>query len=201
MRIAGGILGGITFFEGIFVIPPWVGQPHRFLATLGFLGDKHPPTPLGWTLGLIVAALFILFSCRLPSVRANLIQPSLLKLVAVALAVVAGILEEYYFRGVVMDWALHRGWNALTQIFLSGITFGLAHGIWALFRGSISTGLGAIIVTGVLGALLGIVYLAANRSLAPCVTSHFLINILIEPGLVLAALRGEMRRKWRRAGP
>ena len=85
-RLAAGILGGIAMLEGIFVIPPMIERPQRFFSMLGFLGAKHPPTPLGWTLGLIVAILFVLFSCRLPSVRVNLIRPSLLKLVAVALA-------------------------------------------------------------------------------------------------------------------
>ena len=32
----------------------------------------------------------------------------------------------------------------------------------------------------------------SGRSLAPCIVAHFLINAFIEPGLVLAAARGEM---------
>ena len=197
IRVAAGILGAITFFEGIFVIPPLLEKPHKFLVHLGFLAGPHLPTALGWALGFAVALAFIAFSCRLPSVRANLFRPSWLKLIAIGLAVVAGILEEYYFRGIIMDWAMQKGSDAAAQVVLSGLAFGVAHGIWALFRGSLSTGVGAIIVTGVLGALLAIVYLASNRSLAPCITSHFLINLFIEPGLVLAAVRGEMRRRWR----
>jgi hypothetical protein len=41
---------------------------------------------------------------------------------------------------------------------------------------------------------LAIVYLVAGRNVAPCVAAHFLINAFIEPGLVLAAVRGEMGR-------
>jgi uncharacterized protein len=54
--------------------------------------------------------------------------------------------------------------------------------------------IGATIATGVLGAAPALVYLAADRNLAPCIAAHFLINALIEPGLVLAAIRGEMAR-------
>ena len=50
----------------------------------------------------------------------------------------------------------------------------------------------ATVATSVLGMMLGVVFLLAGRSLAPCIVSHFIINLLIEPGLVLAATRGEM---------
>ncbi|MEO8191138.1 MAG: hypothetical protein ABI682_12415 [Acidobacteriota bacterium] len=43
-------------------------------------------------------------------------------------------------------------------------------------------------------SLLERLSVAAGRSLAPCILSHFTINALAEPGLVLAALRGEMAR-------
>jgi hypothetical protein len=54
--------------------------------------------------------------------------------------------------------------------------------------------LGAMLATGSLGLLLAFVYLSSYRNLAPCVASHFLINLFAEPGLVLAALSGEMGR-------
>jgi membrane protease YdiL (CAAX protease family) len=57
---------------------------------------------------------------------------------------------------------------------------------------SFRAALGATMATGFLGAMLGIVFLLAGRSLAPCIVAHFAINLLIEPGLVLAATRGEM---------
>ena len=84
---------------------------------------------------------------------------------------------------------------------LSGVAFGLVHGIWALFRGSWRAGLGAITATGILGAALGIVYIVGGRSLAPCVTAHFWINVFSEPGLMLAAIRGEMGRGLTRLRP
>jgi membrane protease YdiL (CAAX protease family) len=48
------------------------------------------------------------------------------------------------------------------------------------------------VATGMLGVALAIVFVVGGRSLAPCIAAHFLINALIEPGLVLAATRGEM---------
>jgi hypothetical protein len=115
--------------------------------------------------------------------------------------VVAGSLEEIVFRGLLMNGLQNIGIGAVLQIILSGVAFGLVHGIWALFRGSWRAGLGAITATGILGAALGIVYIVGGRSLAPCVTAHFWINVFSEPGLMLAAIRGEMGRGLTRLRP
>jgi hypothetical protein len=78
------------------------------------------------------------------------------------------------------------------QILASALTFGLAHGIWGAFRGSMAAAIGATLATGALGGALAVVYVVSGRVLAPCVVAHFLINAFAEPGLVLAAVRGEM---------
>ena len=109
-------------------------------------------------------------------------------------AVATGILEEIAFRSMLMDSLRDHGAAAWLQVLLSGVCFGLLHGIWALFGGKWRIGLGAVIATGLLGAALAIVYLIGGRSLAPCVSAHFLLSALAEPGLVLAAVGGDMGR-------
>jgi hypothetical protein len=192
IRRAALILGGLFVFEGCFALPPLVLHTALFLRYLGFASGSHEPDPTGWFLGGVVAAGFIVVCCRLPSVREHLVRASWLKLLALGVGVVAGILEEWVFRGMLMDWVARRGIGEGSQILLSGLAFGLAHGIWGFFRGSVRAGLGATVATGAMGAALALVYLAAGRSLAPCIAAHFLINAFAEPGLVLAAVRGEM---------
>jgi hypothetical protein len=148
----------------------------------------------GWILGLLTAAVFTWYATKLPSVRNNLLRPSFLKVLAILVAVAAGLCEEVIFRKVLMDSLQHRGFHVLGQVLVSAIAFGAAHGVWGLFRGSSRAAIGAMIATGTLGLLLAITYVLSNRVLAPCVVSHFLINLLIEPGLVLAAVNGEMGR-------
>jgi len=109
-----------------------------------------------------------------------------------AVAVAAGILEEAVFRKTIMDAAMHHGLDAPAQVALSALAFGLAHGVWGLFGRSVRAAIGATVATALLGAALAVVYLIAGRSLAPCIAAHFAINLAIEPGLVLAATRGEM---------
>ena len=47
----------------------------------------------GWVAAVIATAIFVALSLRLPSVRENLFRPSFLKLLAILLAIGAGILE------------------------------------------------------------------------------------------------------------
>ncbi len=109
-------------------------------------------------------------------------------------AVSAGILEELVFRKLLMNSLAAAGAGPLPQVILSGLAFGAAHGVWGLMGRSIRAALGAAAATGILGVALAGVFIASGRSLAPCIAAHFLINALIEPGLVLAAVRGEMSR-------
>jgi hypothetical protein len=199
IRKAAIILGVITAIEGFFVFPPLVLRPVHFLSFLGLAPGRHLSPPLGWILALFTTVVFVGHGVRLPSVREHLLRPSWLKVLSIGLAIAAGILEELYFRQILMDWAMKNGAGAVVQVLFSAVIFGLAHSIWAFFRGSWRAGLGAMVATGILGFMLAIVYLASNRSLGPCVAAHFAVDIFLEPGLVLAAVRGEMGRGLRRA--
>ena len=86
---------------------------------------------------------------RLPSVRANFIRPSWLKLLALGVAVVAGILEEIAFRPLLMNALQHRGAGRFIQVLASAIAFGIVHGIWAIFGGHLRAGIGAVAATSV----------------------------------------------------
>ena len=191
-RKAALILAAIAITEGWWLAAMLYFNGLRFFRYTGFIDGRA--TVLSWFLALLLAITFILASARLPSVRANLFTFSPLKLLAVALAIAAGFCEETVFRKMLMDWGLRHGEGAFIQIALSALTFGAAHGIWGLFRGSFRTAAGATAATGILGAALAALYLVAQRSVAPCIISHLLINLFIEPGLVLAAVRGEMAR-------
>jgi hypothetical protein len=44
-----------------------------------------------------------------------------------------------------------------------------------------------MLATGTLGGLLAIVYIIGDRSVAPCVAAHILINVTLEPWLILTS--------------
>ena len=187
------ILAGFAVLECGWVLLNLYSSGWRFVRYLGFAPGLSG-SPAGWIAAVIVVFIFVGFALRLPSVRTNLFRPSFLKLIAVFVAIGAGILEEVMFRRWTMNWLMEHGYGAIIQVLGAGLLFGAAHAIWGLMGRNLRAAMGAMIATGALGAMLGIVYLLAGRSVAPCIAAHFLINLLIEPGLVLAATRGEMSR-------
>ncbi len=196
-RRAAYILLGITAAEATWVYFNMAGHADRFFRWMGFFSLARVGLP-GWLLSMAIAILYIWAAARMPSVRANLVQISFLKLLAVVLAVVSGFCEEAIFRKLVMDSLQRHGSGVVIQLLSSAVLFGAAHSVWGLFRGSIRAAAGAMVATSILGMGLAAVYVVSNRVLAPCIVSHFLINLFIEPGLVLAAVRGEMGRVLQR---
>lgn len=185
------IMGGIIALEGSWLVMNLRVNGWRFARYLGF-AQGGAGYLAGWIAAAVTVAIFTAFAMRLPSVRANLFRPSALKLLALLLAVTSGILEEVMFRRWTMNYLQEHGCGLVLQVLGSGLAFGLLHGVWGVFGGSLRAALGATLATGFLGVMLAIVFLAGGRSLAPCVVAHFVVNALIEPGLVLAATRGEM---------
>jgi len=186
------ILAAFLVIEGGVVAYYCLIYGSKFLVYLGFAVGRYG-TALGWWLALALTAFFVAYCARFPSVRANLVKPSWLKLLALPMALAAGVLEEAVFRGTLMNLLEHRGAGVALQVLASGLVFGLAHGIWGLFGRSPRAALGATLATGLLGIGLALVYLAAERSLLPCVAAHTVIDAFIEPGMVLAACHGEFR--------
>jgi len=184
------ILVGVILTEGCWLFVNVYSHPARFFRYAGF-----PPSATGgleWLLAGLIAIVYITCSARLPSVRANLFRPSPLKLLAIPMAVVSGFCEECIFRKWFMDLLLREGWTLGAQVLASALAFGLAHAVWGLARGSIGAALRATVATGTLGFALALLYGASHREVAACVVAHALINLFAEPGLILAAVRGEM---------
>ena len=71
---------------------------------------------------------------------------------------------------------------------ISAITFGLLHFSWSLFGGNIKTGIGSAISTIVLGLFLAFIYVVAERNVLPSIIAHMLINLFVEPWLILNAV-------------
>ncbi len=148
-----------------------------------------------WLLALAIAAAYILYAVRrLPLIGARFFDRHWLKLVAILFAIVTGSFEELFFRKMLMDWAARDGASALAQVVFSALVFGIGHAVWGLFGRQWRVAVGAALSTGVLGALLALVYLAAGRQVAPCIWSHLLINLALEPWLILAATTAFQKR-------
>jgi membrane protease YdiL (CAAX protease family) len=120
-------------------------------------------------------------------VGANVVRFTLLKALAVVAALVAGLVEETVFRGYLMTSLEAMGRGRVMQVLISGAVFALAH-----FYGSVNlaTLLAIVGFTFVLGVALAVTYLVGNRSLTPVIVSHALIDLVIEPWLLLGFFTG-----------
>lgn len=190
-RRSGLILIFLAGLEGSWIVMNLQANGWRFIRYLGFAPGLGGGLA-GWMAAGIVTIIFVAIALRLPSVRENLFRVSSLKLLAIVLAVTSSVLEEVMFRRWTMNWLMEQGQGAVVQLLGAGLLFGAIHGIWGLMGRSFQAAIGATIATGFLGGMLGVVFLLAGRSVAPCIAAHFAINLLVEPGLVLAATRGEM---------
>src|SRR4030043_1694680 len=166
-------------------------HPIPLFKNLGFERESIAP-PLAWILATITAIAYVLYTMKaIPLVLAKQKEISLFKLLGILSAVVGGIVEEVFFRRWIMDMLMSRGVAPIFQVRISGIVFGLVHFSWLLIKRDFRCAIPAILSTSVLGILLAIIYLVGGRNLGPCIYAHVIINIIIEPWLMLSEVSGK----------
>jgi CAAX protease family protein len=158
---------------------------HRRGSRLGDLGWGQPTRWRALVLGVGIALIYSAVTALNPRIGPHLLEFSWLKLLAIVAAVVAGLVEETIFRGYVMTTLGRMGYGLVVQILLSGLFFALIH--FYAFAAPLSV----LVVEGftfLLGVALAITYVIGKRSLTPVIISHALIDLIIEPWLLLSFL-------------
>ena len=188
------ILGTATLIMFSPLAMVLAGYPIPMFQNLGFERETIAP-PLAWILAAIIAVAYVFYTMKaIPLVLTKQKEISLFKLLGILAALVGGIVEEVFFRRWIMDHFMSGGFAPILQVVISGVAFGLAHYSWTLLtKRGIKVTLPAILSTSILGIFLAIIYLAGGRNLGPCIFAHVLINIVVEPWLMLSAVSG----KWR----
>lgn len=173
------------------------GHNSGFLRDLGFLNGPSGTMP-AWILAMMISILYIGFAVRnVPPVTRTWLRFDWCKLVVFIAAIAAATVEEAVFRRIIMDSVMVQGGGAFFQIAASAAAFGGAHSIFGLIKRNAQAAWRASLITGVLGGALGVVYIIGERSLAPCISAHFLITLALEPGLLTAAITNEWRSSTR----
>jgi hypothetical protein len=187
-RIAAAILIGASAVMLAPLILHWTGREIALLRDLGFSPEGLAPAR-AWIAALALAAAYIAYTFHaVPLVYRLRYELSALKAIGVVAAFASGIMEEVVFRRWLMDTLMAQGVGDLGQILASGLVFGLAHLVWHLFSFDWRFSLYAAAATIVAGMALAALYLLGGRNLGPCIAAHMLINLVIEPWLVLAAV-------------
>jgi membrane protease YdiL (CAAX protease family) len=193
------ILGMTSLFMFSPLAMSLFGHPIPMFQNLGFERETIAP-PLAWILATITAIAYILYTMKvIPMVLVKQKEISWFRLLGI-LSALAAIVEEVFFRRWTMDMLMSRGVAPILQVIISGIVFGLAHYSWILARGDFKFAIPAILSTSVLGTLLAIIYLVGGRNLGPCIFAHAMINLIIEPWLMLSSVSGKWRRSSKTSG-
>lgn len=146
----------------------------------------------GWIAAAIVAGLFIWFNLALPlRNEQNLGEVSFFHIYnSLTAGVIAGFVEEIFFRGFFMTELAGAGFKKAAQVTISAILYGLVHSAWGFTSGMFTMQMmgSAIIGTAVFGAFCSMVYLVSRRSLMPVIIGHAAIDFVIEPWLFMIAI-------------
>ncbi len=189
-RITAAILLGASAIMLFPLILSWSGRNIPLVANLGFSADDLAPLHV-WIIAIAFAGAYIFYTFwAVPFVREKQSELSLFKAVGVIAAFASGIMEEVVFRRWLMDSALALGIPSIGQVALSAIVFGASHLVWHAFSADRKFSPYAAASTIAAGAALAVIYLLGDRNLGPCIAAHMLINVVIEPWLVLAAVSG-----------
>ncbi len=183
-RVVAVILTSIVVLEGIPIVFAF-----RHLERL-----IRPQTAIGMTGALLIAVAYVVYAMRYPGIGRHLFDRSWLRVPAFAVAVVAGLVEEIYFRQVLMNGIQAAGYGPVVQVIASGLAFGAVHAVWGLWGGW-RVARGAVTATSALGFALAVLYIVAGRSVVPCILSHFLINLALEPALLLSSVEARSVRR------
>lgn len=158
----------------------WRVWAHGYTAQqLGLVFRNRTTLGVGGILGAIVIGTLQLLNLRrvgrippesrgpLQAVAERILPQTAVELPPyLALAITAGLCEEFLYRGFAMAALAHAGLSAWLVILISSILFGLAHSY---------QGRGGIVMTFIVGLVLGASRLAYN-SLVPAVFWHSAID-------------------------
>lgn len=190
VRLSGAMLGEVIVL--IFLVLYLRGQD-RTLRDLGLW--KTSPTR-GWILAGIVAGLYLWMTFA--AVLRGQVEVSEVSFFHVynslVAGIVAGFVEELFFRGFVMTQLEWSRLGPVLQVIASGLLFGIAHSGWGLLSGHVNWPalIGSVAATTILGMAFAIAYLASRRSLMPVIAGHVVMDCLIEPWLILNAMTSVM---------
>ncbi|WP_163527212.1 CPBP family intramembrane glutamic endopeptidase [Halobacillus ihumii] len=190
-KTTGLVLGSLSLALTGSIVFWYLGNPTQFIEQRLGVNSEAFNSVIVWLSAFIIAIGYIMYTVKaIPFVREHLFTFSWLKVIGIWAAFASSIVEEILFRQVLMDWLMSLNYGIIVQVVASALIFGLAHGAWVLLRGEFKIALPVILSTTILGGLLAILYLIADRNLLAPIVAHIIINLFIEPWLILSAVTG-----------
>lgn len=189
------ILGILSFFLTFITIYWYWLDPNTFFENK--LGLNHSIlNPVAWILTLLIVLFYVSITINnVPFIKKHLKQLSILKIIGIWSAIFSGFTEEIVFRKLIMDYLHTFDYSVITQILIASFTFGIVHSFWGILSRDLKIILLIVLSTTVLGSLLSSLYLITDRSIFFPILAHVLINLIIEPWLMLAVISNNVNKK------
>src|SRR5699024_6451763 len=169
----------------------YLGNPTQFIEHRLGINSEAFDSIMPWLLALIITVGYVSYTVKaIPFVQQHLFTFSWLKIIGIWAALVLSIMEEIVFRQMLMDWLMSLNIGVIIQVLASAVIFGVAHGAWIFLRGEFKIALPVILSTTILGGSLAVLYLIAGRNILAPIVVHIVINLFIEPWLILSAIAG-----------
>jgi hypothetical protein len=168
-------LAGVLVAEAVAFVALvlWLRRRSLSLRSLGFVRPaRWPPVIMAVVFSLAYAG----FTLMIPEVRSHAAEVSAFKVWGVFVCVIGAIVEETIFRGFILAELERLRSSTWMQVMVSGVTFGLLH---------IGFSWWGMVCTTLMGMGMALTYLWSGRSLFAPVIGHCLINIIVEPWLLL----------------
>lgn len=140
------------------------------------LGLGRPTTHASLCVATVFGAFYAAFTLHALGLTEHLREVSFFRLWGMFVGVVGAFAEEVIFRGFLLTELERIRVSPVWQILISALLFSLVH---------LSFNIGGIVATFVMGAALAVVYITGGRSLTAPIIGHALINLIIEPWLLL----------------
>lgn len=189
------ILGTLSFFLTFITIYWYWLDPNNFFENK--LGLNHSIlNPVAWILTILIVLFYVSITINnVPFIKNNLKKLSILKIIGIWSAIFTGFTEEVIFRKLIMDYLHTFNYSIITQVAIASFTFGISHSFWGILSRDLKIILLIVLSTTILGSLLSSLYIITNRSIFFPILAHILINLIIEPWLMLAVISNNVNKK------
>ncbi len=144
--------------------------------TFADIGWRRPTTIPALILAITFALGYAVYTLSNPLIGSRAGEISLFKAAGAVVGVIGAIVEESVFRGYLISELRKLGVSTGAQIILSGASFGIIHAGFSFI---------GILFAYVLGIAMATAYVIGKHSLASSVIGHTVVNILVEPWLLL----------------
>ncbi|MFC1604354.1 lysostaphin resistance A-like protein [Planctomycetota bacterium] len=182
-------IGGLSSLIIIYGIVVWLRRNNRSLKELGW---GKPTNSVAVVIGVVFAMVLtwgIYMNNRRLGVEFNLWEISLVRIIGALGTVIAGSAEEIAMRGLIMTELNRVKVKTWLQVLASSLCFAIYHSLYFLVVDFDPAAFAFTMVFCIfMGCIFSGMYLLGRRSLTPCIVSHGLGNLIVEPFHIMAFL-------------